>query len=79
MDSYKQHNIYINAGVKGIYRLTLVSRTHFNISSLGFSGVNVISTVIEKDATQPFTITSTDANLKNASVTWYVEFVADLS
>ena len=37
------HNIlYINAAVNGIYRLTLVSRTQFNISSLSSSGVNNI-------------------------------------
>ena len=72
--------LYINAAVKGIYRLTLVSRTQFNISSLSSSGVNnVISTIIDKDATEPFTITSTDNNLDSTSVTWYVEFVVDLS
>ena len=74
--------LYTNAAVKGIYRLTLVSppRIQFNIPSLSSSGVNnVISTIINKDATEPFTITSTDANLDRASVTWYVEFVVDLS
>ena len=71
--------LYINAAVKGIYRLTLVSPIQFNISSLSSSGANnVISTIIDKDANKPFTITITDANLTRASVTWYMEFVAEL-
>ena len=49
--------LYINAAVNGIYRLTLVSRSQFNISSLSSSGINnMISTIIGKDATEPFTI-----------------------
>ncbi|KAL3859055.1 hypothetical protein ACJMK2_009291 [Sinanodonta woodiana] len=56
------------ATVKGIYRLTLVSPTQFNISTPSSSGVNnVISTIIDKDATERFTITSTDAHLARAS------------
>ena len=72
--------LYIKAAVKGIYRLTLVSPIQFNISSLSSFGVNnVISIIIDKDAIEPFTITSSDANLAKASVTWYVEFEADQS
>jgi hypothetical protein len=68
------------ATVKGIYRLTLISPIQFNISTPSSSGVNnVISTIIDKDATERFTITSTDANLARASVTWYIEFIAELS
>jgi hypothetical protein len=71
--------LLINSTVKGIYRLTLVSRTQFNISSLGSSGVNnVISVIIEKDATQRVTITRADDKSDNVSMTYYVEFVAEL-
>jgi hypothetical protein len=55
--------LYIKTAVRGIYRLTLVSPTQFNISSLSSSGVNnVISTIIDADTTERFTITSTDAD-----------------
>jgi hypothetical protein len=70
----------ITAAVKGIYRLTIVSPTQFNISSSSSSGVNnTISTIIDKDTTEQFTITTADRNLVRVSVTWYVEFVVDLS
>ena len=76
----KNNVILASSKVKGIHRLTLVSQTQFNISSLGSTGTNnVISPIIEKDATVQFIITSTDANLRNASLTWYVEFVAELN
>jgi hypothetical protein len=80
LDWTSENNILnITAAVKGIYRLTLVSSTQFNISSRSSSGINnVISTIIDKDKTERFTITSTDNNLARASVTWYVEFVVDL-
>jgi hypothetical protein len=71
--------ILINSTVKGVYRLTLVSQTQFNLSSLGSSGVNnVISVIIEKDATQRVTVTRTDDKLDNVSMAYYVEFVAEL-
>ena len=71
----------ITATVKGIYRLTLVTPlAQLNISSSSSSGVNnTISTIIDKDTTEKFTITATDKNLIRVSATWYVEFVADLS
>ena len=76
----ENNTVDINAAVKGIYRLTLVSPTQFNISSLSSSGVNnVISTIIDAGTNERFTIRNTDTNLARASVTWYVEFVADLS
>jgi hypothetical protein len=78
-DSITSNILRIRANVKGIYRLTLVSPIQFNISTGSSSGVNnVISTIIEAYADEPFTITSTDANLTKATMTWYLEFVAKL-
>ena len=72
--------ILVNSTVAGIHRLTLVSQKQFNISSLGSTGTNnVISTVIEKDATVQFTITPIDTSIQNASLVWYVEFVAEMN
>jgi hypothetical protein len=72
--------ILIQSTVKGIHRLTLVSQIQFNILSLGSSGTNnMISTLIDKDATVQFTITPTDPSIQNASLMWYVEFVAELN
>ena len=52
----------------------------FNISSWSTSMVNnMISTIIDKDTTEQFTITTTDNNQARVSVTWYVEFVSNLS
>ena len=66
--------------VKIIYRLTLVSSLQFNISSSSSHGtINTISTIIDAGSIERFTITSTDNNLARVSVTWYVEFVADMS
>ena len=70
----------VTAAVKGIYRLTIVSPTQFNISSSSSSGVNnTVSTIIDKDVSEQFTITTADRNLARVSTTWYVEFVVDLS
>ena len=70
----------IIAAVKGIHRLTIVSPIQFNISSSSTSGTNnTISTIIKKDTAKQFALTTTDNNLAKVSMTWYVEFVADLS
>jgi ribonuclease HI len=78
-DAVRSNILSYKAIIKGIYRLTLISPTQFNISSSSSYGVNNISTIIDKDATERFTITSTDANLARGSVTWYIEFIAELS
>ena len=57
--------ILVNSTVKGIH----LSQTQFNILSLGSSGTNnMISTVIEADATVQFTITPINPSIQNASL-----------
>ena len=59
---------------------SIKSLKQINISSSSSYGVNnVISTIFDAGTPERFTITNTDANLDKVSITWYLEFVADMS
>ena len=67
----------ITVPVKGIYRLTLISLYKFDIISSNSVGVNnTISTIIDKDKPERFTITNPTINTVRAKVTWCIEFIS---